>query len=116
MEKTKKTSHKTNNRPEYSPYRIYWAEFFPSYGVVTKHDRKQFGEILADYKSPKTYLKHFASKADAVEYLRKFNKRLDKTYTVRLCTDKQRSLAKQSEGYRIHYTRKQWNETYKIGY
>lgn len=109
------TADKTNSQTNCSPYRITWAEFFPAYGVVTKHDRKQFGEILTDYKSPKTYRRHFPSKAKAVEYLTNFNKRLDKMYTVRLFSDRQFSLAKQSENYRIHYTRKQWNETFEIG-
>ena len=115
MTQTKTTSKKTSSCPKCSQYHITWAEFFPSYGVVTKHDRKQFGEILTDYKSPKTYRRHFPSKAEAVEYLRNFHKRLDKTYTVRLFSDRQFSLAKQSEDYRIHYTRKQWNETFEIG-
>ena len=100
---------------ELSAYRIYWAEFFPAYGVVTKHDRKQLGEIMSDHKSPKTYRKHFASKEKAVEFLTSFNKPLDKSYTVRLFTDRQFGLAKQEEGYRIHYTRKQWAEVYTIG-
>ncbi len=112
----KTTANKTNSRPELSAYRIFWAEFFPAYGVVTKHDRKQidgFSGMMGN--SPKTYRKHFASKEKAVEFLKNFNKPLDKSYTVRLFTDRQFGLAKQSEGYRIHYTRKQWAETYEIG-
>lgn len=107
--------NKTNSRPEYSAYRVFWAEFFPAYGVVTKHDRKQLGEIMTDYKSPKTYRRHFPSKAKAVEFLTNFDKNLDKSYTVRLFSDRQFSLAKESEDYRIHYTRKQWIESYEIG-
>ena len=101
---------------ELSAYRIYWAEFFPAFGVVTKHDRKQidgFSGMMG--KSPKTYRKHFPSKEKAVKFIKSFNKPLNKSYTVRLFTDRQFGLAKQSEGYAIHYTRKQWAETYTIG-
>lgn len=99
-----------------SKYRICWAEFFPSHGLVTKHDRKQIDGIVGlPGKSPKTYRKYFSSKEKAVEFLTGFNKTLDKPYTVRLFTDRQLSLANQSDGYRIHYTRKQWAETYDIG-
>lgn len=66
-------------------------------------------------RSPKTYRKHFANKQKALEWLAAFNKSLDKSYTVRLFTDKQFGMAKQSDGYRIPYTRKQWAETYEIG-
>lgn len=100
---------------ELSAYRIYWAEFFPAYGVVTKHDRKQLGEIMSYHKSPKTYRKHFPSKEKAVEFLTNFNKPLNKPYTVLLFTYRQFALAKQSEGYAIHYTRKQLGKTYEIG-
>lgn len=100
---------------KFSAYVITWAEFFPAYGVVTKHDRKQIDGYTATGKSPKTYRKHFANKQKAVEWLNSFNKRLDKSYTVRLFTDRQFGLAKQEDGYRIPYTRKQWAETYTIG-
>lgn len=99
-----------------SAYRIYWAEFFPRYGVVTKHDRKQIDGICGIIgTSPKTYRKHFSSKEKAIAFLTSFSKALDKPYTVRLFTDRQFALAKESDGYCIHYTRKQWEEIYEIG-
>ena len=99
-----------------SAYKIYWAEFTPMTGrVVTKHDRKQFGEISTDYKSPKTYRKHFPNKEKAMEYIKTFNKKLDKKYIVRLFTDKQFAMAKQEYGYAIPYTTKQLKEIYYVG-
>lgn len=98
-----------------SSYIITWAEFFPAYGVVTKHDRRQIDGYSATIgKSPKTYRKHFPSKLHAVKFLHEFNKKLDKAYTVRLFTDRQFAMSKLSEGYRIPYTRKQWEETYEL--
>ena len=112
----KTTANKTNSRPVLSAYVITWAEFFPAYGVVTKHDRRQIDGYSATMgNSPKTYRKHFPNKQKAVEFLQSFDKKLNKAYTVRLFTDRQFGMAKQSEGYRIHYTRKQWAETYEIG-
>ena len=99
-----------------SSYKIYWAEFTPMTGkVVTKHDRKQFGEILCNYIGAKTYRKHFPNKEAALDYIKTFDKKLDKKYMVRLFTDKQFSMAKQENGYAIPYTKKQLNETYYIG-
>lgn len=98
----------------FSPYKVIWAEFFPAYGIVTKHDRKQFGDILCLGRK-KTYRKHFANKSAAYEYICTFNKKLDKPYIVRLFTDKQFSLAKEADGYAIPYTNKQYAETYRIG-
>lgn len=99
-----------------SAYKIYWAEFTPMTGnVVTKHDRKQFGEILCGYTSAKTYRKYFPNKEAALDYVKNFDKKLDKKYMVRLFTDKQFSMAKQENGYAIPYTKKQLNEVYYIG-
>ena len=101
---------------ETSSYKIYWAEFTPMSGrVVTKHDRKCFGEILCGYTSTRNYRKHFPSKEEAIEYLKTFDKKLDKKYMVRLFTDKQFALAKQENGYAIPYTKKQLNEVYYVG-
>lgn|GEM_PF-3457708 len=97
-----------------SAYKVIWAELFPSYGVVTKHDRKAFGETLRNYESPKTFRKWFGTKDAALKFINEFDKKLDKTYTVRLFTDKQFSLAKRENGYAIPYTKKQWNETYEL--
>lgn len=102
--------------PALNPYVLTWAEFFPSNGAVTKHDIKQFdGYINMTVVATKTHRKLFRNKTKAIEYLTSFNKKLDKSYTVRLFTDKQLSMAKAADGYRIHYTRKQWQETFEIG-
>ena len=56
-----------------SAYKIYWAEFTPTTGkVVTKHDRKQFGEVLCNYTGAKTYRKHFPNKEAALDYVKNF--------------------------------------------
>lgn len=112
----KNQAMKPANPAALSAYAITWAEFFPTYGVVTKHDRRQIDGYSATMgKSPKTYRKHFPNKQKAVEFLQNFTKKLDKAYTVRLFTDRQFSMAKQSDEYRIPYTRKQWAEKYEIG-
>lgn len=99
-----------------SAYKIYWAEFTPTTGkVVTKHDRKQFGEVLCNYTGAKTYRKHFPNKEAALDYVKNFDKKLDKKYMVRLFTDKQFSMAKQENGYAIPYTQKQLDEVYYVG-
>lgn len=100
-----------------SPYKLIWAEFFPAYGIVTKHDRRQFGEFCdVPYREPvKTYRRLFADKATALDYIRTFHKKLDKSYIVRLSTDKQVGMAKEADGYAIPYTKKQYAETYNIG-
>lgn len=96
-----------------SPYKLVWVEFFPNKGFVTMHDQRAFE---ASFPSPrlKTYRKPFASKQRAVSFLISFNKKLDKNYTCLICTDKQYGLAKESEGYRIPYTKKQLEEKYYI--
>lgn len=104
---------KSNNN-NLSAYKVIWAEFFPDYGIVTKHDRKQFGDIMCLGRG-KTYRKHFASKAAALDYIRTFSKKLDKSYTIRMFTDKQFSLAKETDDYAIPYTNKQYAEIYNIG-
>ena len=44
-----------------SPYKVYWVELIPSKGIVTKHDRRLFGEYCIKGKESKHY-KHFPSK------------------------------------------------------
>lgn len=100
---------KAINNP--SVYKVIWAEFFPAYGIVTKHDRRQFGEVVCHGRL-KTYRKHFADKAAALDYILTFSKKLDKAYTIRLFTDKQFSIAKDGV---IPYTKKQYAEIYNIG-
>lgn len=96
-----------------SPYKLVWVEFFPNKGFVTVHDQRVFG---ASFPTPrlKTYRKPFASKERAVEFLISFRKYIDKNYTCLISTDKQYSMAKESEGYKIHYTKKQLAEKYYI--
>ena len=100
---------------EFSPYKIYWAEFTPTTGrVVTQHDQKALGAIQV-WRGQKNYRRHFASKEKALEFVNKFDKKLDKRYQVRLFTDKQFGMAKQENGYAIPYTKKQLAEVYYIG-
>ena len=96
-----------------SPYKLVWVEFFPNKGFVTMHDQRAFE---ASFPTPrlKTYRKPFASKERAVSFLISFRKKLDKSYTCLISTDKQYGMAKESEGYRIPYTKKQLAEKYYI--
>ena len=96
-----------------SPYKLVWVEFIPSKGSVTIHDQKAFGASFP-WSRLKTYRKPFASKERAVSFIISFNKKLDKSYTCLISTDKQYGMAKESEGYKIHYTQKQLNEKYYI--
>lgn len=95
-------------------YKTTWAEITPTSGIVTRHDQKAFGQVMI-YRNLQTLRKWFVNKEDAVNYVTNFNKRLDKSYTVRFFTDKQFSMAKESENYRIEYTQKQLQEVYTIG-
>lgn len=105
-------------------YKITWAEITPKSGIVTRHDQKAFGEFII-YRNLPSLRKCFASKEDAVNYVTNFNKRLDKKYTVRFFidksdtalffTDKQFSMAKEADKYRIEYTQKQLQEVYTLG-
>lgn len=98
---------------KFSPYKLVWIEFFPSKGSVTIHDQKAFGASFS-WSRLKTYRKPFASKERAVSFIISFNKKLDKSYTCLISTDKQYGMAKESEGYKIHYTQKQLSEKYYI--
>lgn len=107
---------KTQNAPALSPFKIVWLEFFPDKGKVTVHDQKAFGSCpYLVHGKEKTYRKHFANKEHALQWLGTFKKRLDKAYTVRMFTDEQYGLAREADGYRIPYTKKQWAETWRIG-
>jgi hypothetical protein len=98
-----------------SAYKIYWAEFIPTTGrVVTKRDQKALGARLT-HMNMETYRKPFSSKQEAIEFLANFSGKLSKRYKVMLFSDKQMSMAKQENGYRIPYTDKQMKEVYYVG-
>lgn len=97
-----------------SPYKVYWVELIPSKGIVTKHDRRIFGEYCLTGKESKHY-KHFPSKQDALNWLANFDAaRLDKSYSCRLFTDKQFGLAKAENDFAIPFTSKQLKEVYYL--
>lgn len=96
-----------------SPYKIVWVEFFPICGYVTQHDQKQFGAIET-FSKRKTYRACFGSKQQAVNFLRSFDKKLDKCYECLISTAKQVGLAKEENSYKIPYTEKQKKEVYKL--
>lgn len=61
------------------------------------------------------HYKHFPSKQDALNWLANFNAtRLDKSYSCRLCTDKQFGLAKAENDYAIPFTSEQLKEVYYL--
>ena len=102
----------------YSPYKHFWIEFTPVSGnFILKKDiitiKGYSDRFIGRYN--KFYRIPFASKENALEYIRNFNKKLSKRYMVRLFTDKQFEMAKREEGFAIHYTKKQLNEVYFVG-
>lgn len=96
-----------------SPYKIHWVEFKPCKGIVTRNDQKQFGAMVTLPKLDKFY-RWFPSKAQAVEFLTRFNKKLDKDYTCLICTDKQFGMAQEDEDYEITFTEAQKKEVYRL--
>lgn len=97
-----------------SPYKVYWVELVPSKGIVTKHDRRLFGYTYPR-STEKRHRKHFPSKQDALNWLANFDAtRLDKSYSCRLFTDKQFSLAKAENDFAIPFTSKQLKEVYYL--
>ena len=97
-----------------SPYKIYWVELVPSKGIVTKHDRRLFGEYCLTGKESKHH-KHFPSKQEALDWLANFDAtRLDKSYFCRLFTDKQFGMAKAENDFAIPFTSKQLKEVYYL--
>lgn len=105
---------KTINGIKLSPYKIYWVELVPSKGIVTKHDRRLFGDILLRGTEKKHY-KHFMNKQRALDWLANFDAtRLDKSYSCRLFTDKQFAMAKAEDNFAIPFTSKQLKDVYYL--
>ena len=95
-------------------YKITWAEFTPTSGIVTKRDQKALGQVIIK-RNLQTFRKWFVNKEAALNYVKNFNKKLNKSYTVRFSTDKQFGMAKECDNYKIEYTQKQLQEVYTIG-
>lgn len=109
----------TNNMK--GAYGVTWVEMVPVKGIVTKHDRKMFGDIML-MGTETIHYKHFATKDDAINYLTNFNLKLDKQYICRMCCDKQFGYIKDNgrvrtrmNGEAIQFTSKQLKEIYTIG-
>ena len=105
---------KTINNIKLSPYKIYWIELVPSKGIVTKHDRRLFGDIFLRGTEKKHY-KPFCGKQRTLDWLANFDSAtLDKSHSCRLFTDKQFGLAKAENDFAIPFTSKQLNEVYYL--
>jgi len=95
-----------------NPYKVTWVEFRATKGIVTKHDKRV---MHVQGCTKHRFYKFFGSKQNAVDFLnddltkRDFAK-LDKSYECRILTDKQYSLAKEENGYKIEFTEHQENE------
>lgn len=97
-----------------SSYQVYWAELTPSKGIVTKHDRNAFGDVVL-IGIKRKYHKPFLNKDCAMRWIENFKKKLDKKYTVRLFTDKQFSMATRVEGeLEIPFTKKNIEEVFTL--
>lgn len=98
-----------------SAYRITWVEIRPSAGgVVTKRDCLKMDKFhsrdLTGY-----FYKWFLNREKAVDYIKELQtKQYDKEYECRLFTDKQFSLRKREDGYKVPFTTKQYNEVYLL--
>lgn len=99
---------------EINPYKIYWAELTPNEGEVTKNDMRAFEDKYYSAKEKKHY-KFFANKERAIKWIKEFNKKLEKQYTVLLFTDKQFGMAKTvNDELIIPFTKKQLSEVYQL--
>lgn len=105
-----------------SAYKIYWVEFTAEQGKVVKKDieaingRKGFDDYA--FGNGK-YYKHFDSRESAVNFLKNFNRPLQKKYTCKLLTDKQFGMIKITfvngkSIWEVPFTTKQNNEIYYI--
>lgn len=102
-------------KPQISKYVVTWIELKPSKGIVTKHDRKIFGDALLWGRDLK-FFKHFRDRQSALQWLNNFDGKLDKIYECRLFTDAQFSKSRYEDGQAvIPFTTKQRNEVYYIG-
>lgn len=100
---------------EFSAYRICWAEFIPMAGrCVTVKDIRALN-VYAHGIHHKTFRMHFATKENAVQFIKRFDRKLTKRYKVLLCTDRQFGLARMEDGYEIKYTKKQIREALYVG-
>lgn len=97
-----------------SPYVITWAEVYSQNGVITKSDANKLGGGYREGGNKYLYL-HFPNKAAAYGWIdRMQNTNLDKTYEVRFFTDKQFGLRKESDGYRVPFTKMQRENVFYI--
>ena len=97
-----------------SPYKVCWIELVPIKGIVTKHDRRLFGDVLLRGTKKKHY-KRFPSKQEALDWLANFDAtKLDKSYSCRLFTDKQFGLVKAEDNFAIPFTSKQLKVVYYL--
>lgn len=113
-----------------SPYNVWWVEFAPIHGVVTKHDQRKISphyisDKISWHPSARKLHIHFGDKRMAIDYITHFDKQLDKQYECRLFCDKQLKIAKNPVAYdkngnpyidvQIPFTTKQKREIYYIG-
>lgn len=105
------------NQIHLNSYRITWAIITPVSGkYVTMHDRMAIsGRALFPHMT--WHEQWFFSRQDAVNFIKGFNKKLDKKYRVRLIADRQFGMAKSSgsEMPVFPFTNKQQAEVYYIG-
>lgn len=98
---------------EFSQYKITWVEFTPTTGKATKKDIAKIDGIYYNSVFPNgKYYKHFANKENAVNFLKKFDKKLSKQYSCKLFTDKQFSNI---VDWIVPFTEKQKKEIFYIG-
>lgn len=101
----------------FSPYQITWVEFRATKGIVTLKDKRLFSNgRYIDRTQSTTYKVWFSCKESAERYVSRIKtNRLSKAYEVRYFNDKQFALAKESEGYAIHFTKRQNEQMFVIG-
>lgn len=102
---------------EFSPYQIVWLYMTPVQGTFAlKSDIEKIAGYAIGNGYEKYILRHFANKEKAIEFIKSFDKKLEKKYKVRICTDAQFGKSqKNGKDLIIPFTKKQQQEVYYIG-
>lgn len=109
----------TESNKALSAYKITWVEFRPQSGKATRKDCCIFAGWQSNLHSAdvhtRCYYKHFPTKDKALAYLKSFDRKLTKSYECRLFTDKQFSMRRREDGYKVPFTKQQIEEVYRLG-
>lgn len=102
---------KRNKAEELSAYVITWAEIVPTRGkYVPMCDQRHLGVIVPCRREERVF-KHFPNIDKARAWVARVDGgRLSKRYEVRFFTDKQFGMRSREDGYKVPYTKKQFEK------